>query len=152
MSGSSVSLDSQQFLAMVPFERENWIFLMSGFLKNKFGNKPASSGGRSFQSKAERDLFTYLDSLQRVGAISNLKCQTQVHLTDSKILYKPDFSFEENGVKVWAEMKGFETDVWRIKRRLWMHYGPGELRIYKKLGQNISLTETIKPKGENHEK
>jgi hypothetical protein len=31
---------------------------------------------------------------------------------------------------VWAEAKGFETDPWKMKK-LWKHYGPGKLEIYK---------------------
>jgi hypothetical protein len=59
-----------------------------------------------------------------------------VDLTDARILYKPDFKFTRGGKEVWAECKGFETAIWRIKKRLWKFYGPGTLEIYKvnKLG------------------
>jgi len=46
----------------------------------------------------------------------------------------------------WVEFKGFETASWRIKRKLWLHYGPGPLEIYKKGNNGVKLTETLTPK------
>lgn len=100
-----------------------------------------------FASKAEAHLFDWLMLRQQNGEISNLKTQVSVHMTKARILYKPDFSFEEEGETVFAEMKGRESEKWRIKRRLWMAgYGPAKLQVYKKIGGNLLLTEEITPK------
>lgn len=100
-----------------------------------------------FQSKAEKSLYQLLWLRQRAGEIRNLKCQVQVYLTEAKILYKPDFYFEQNDhgewKERWSEMKGFETAVWKIKRRLWMFYGPGPLDIWKLNRSGIFFSETI---------
>lgn len=93
--------------------------------------KKVEHAGYSFASKAEASLFDYLSLRQKAGEISDLKTQPSVYMTKARILYKPDFSFVENGKTVYAEMKGFETPVWRIKRRLWLSgYGPAKLQVF----------------------
>jgi len=47
--------------------------------------------------------------------------------------------------KIWIEFKGFETPLWRLKRRLWMFYGPGPLHVYKMGRGRIYLDEIITP-------
>jgi len=119
-------------------------------LSTKYGNQKVTRisdhAGYSFASKAEAELFDMLKAQQDSGEISDLACQVCVYLTESRILYKPDFAFTENGQTIHAEMKGFETDTWRIKRRLWKNYGPGPLRVYKKANGMIYLAEEIIPK------
>lgn len=122
--------------------------------ENKFKAKREERSGRSFASKAEACLFDYLTALHKDGQLILVACQEQIKLTKANIVYIPDFTIEENGQKIWCEMKGFETDVWRLKKRLWEHYGPGELRIYRakylKNGPSIVLTETIHSKASPH--
>jgi len=115
--------------------------------QNKFGNTKISYGGRSFASKLEKDLYDFLRIRELGGEIRDLKCQTQVHLTNARIIYKPDYAYFNllKNREEWAEAKGFETPEWRIKRRLWMHYGPGPLLVYKKSG-TLFLAEEIIPK------
>lgn len=85
--------------------------------------------------------------MQQNGLIRDLECQVSVYLTDAEILYKPDFKFFdlEANEEVHGEAKGVETAEWRIKRRLWMHYGPTKLRVYKDVNKRIALTEIIDP-------
>jgi hypothetical protein len=68
-------------------------------------------------------------------------------------LYKPDYKvLGRNGVEYYAEAKGFEDEKWRIKRRLYEHYGPAPLQIWVRQGKKgIVLRETIVPKGEGNE-
>lgn len=108
--------------------------------------------GYSFASGAEASLFDYLKKLESVGEIRNIKCQDSIKLSAAKILYKPDFRCEKliNGewVLIWCEMKGFATQGWRLKRRLWVSYGPGTLEIYKPGNRGPVLMETLIPKWE----
>jgi predicted nuclease of restriction endonuclease-like RecB superfamily len=113
---------------------------------SKFRNKRTETAGRSFASKAEAVVFQHLKALEDMAAILDLKCQVQVYLTESKILMKPDFSFLRAGVRVYAECKGFETAVYRIKRRLWRHYGPGSLEVYVVQRGAVVLKEIVKSK------
>lgn len=89
--------------------------------------------------------------MEKAGEIKEIKTQDSVHLTESKILYKPDFKVfnVETGTYEWHEAKGFETSDWRIKRRLWKNYGPGTLHIWKAgRGQEPYLHETLHSKME----
>lgn len=111
---------------------------------NKFKNHPVKHAGMSFASKGESRCYDMLVLEEQAGLISNIRAQASVYLTDARILYKPDFCVFDHKLNedVYVEYKGMETPVWRIKRRLWMHYGPGRLRVYK--GKN--LHEEIIPK------
>jgi len=100
---------------------------------NKYGSKPSTYKGRSFASGLERAMFEMLDLRQAAGELRDLKGETSVYLTDSRILYKPDataFDIVLNQ-QVWYEAKGFKTPSWGIKCRLWKDYGPGRLEIYE---------------------
>ena len=108
--------------------------------------KKVSRAGYSFASKAEARLFDYLKLREKAGEISDLKTQPQVYLTKARILFKPDFSFTENGKTVYAEMKGFETAIWRIKRRLWKAgYGPGRLQVFRPRKHDVWMSDEIIP-------
>jgi hypothetical protein len=101
--------------------------------------------GYSFASRGESECFSMLRLLERAGKIRNLRTQITVYLTRARIAYKPDFQFEdlELNETVFGEYKGFETPEWRLKRRLWISYGPGRLRVYK--GYPPTLHEEIVP-------
>lgn len=113
--------------------------------QGKYNNQKVERDNRTFASKGEAGLYDFLRLREQNGEITDLECQVQVHLTAAKILYKPDYRFKVNGVFTWAEFKGFETNSWRIKRRLWIHYGPGILEIYKGQFPRISIHEVLIP-------
>ena len=118
--------------------------------KNKYGAKRVQDEeGRSFASQGERALYRHLKELELAGELEELCCQVSVHLSAARILYKPDFRARcgSTGDLIWYEYKGFETPVWRIKRRLWMHYGPGVLKVFKGRVGRIFESESIVPKG-----
>ena len=94
---------------------------------NKYGNKKVYLDGYKFDSKKERDRYTVLKSLEKAGKISELKLQVPFDLiptlkhngkTLKKIVYKADFTYIMNGEYIVEDVKGFETDVFKIKMRL----------------------------------
>lgn len=113
--------------------------------RNKFKNKKVLTDGHSFGSKLESSVYTILKSRENAGEIEVLQCQDHVYLTDARILYIPDFKcvYKKNNEIFWVEAKGIETPEWRIKLRLWRHYGPGKLEIYKGTHIRPFLSETI---------
>lgn len=115
------------------------------FLKrNKYGAKRQNG----FSSKLEAAVFQILRQKEAAGEIKNIRCQHPIHLTEAKIAYKSDFSYEtSDGKTIWVEAKGFETDTWRLKKRLWKFYGPGPLEIYKGTHKKVYLDEVIIPNG-----
>jgi dsDNA-binding SOS-regulon protein len=102
--------------------------------------------GHSFASKLEAALFDELTLMEKGGLITEIKCQPHVFLTEARIEMIPDFlATDQNGVINYYEAKGYETDVWRIKRRLWKCYGPGTLHVYKGTAKKLRLYESIVP-------
>lgn len=111
-------------------------------LARQFGATPTDG----FPSKLEKSVHAIL--LLRLAAkeIENLTRQSRVELTLAKIPCKIDFGFEERGKEKWAEAKGAETERWRIIKKLWRFYGPGELEIWVAgRGGEPYLQETIRP-------
>lgn len=109
---------------------------------NKYGNKKTIVDGINFDSKAEARYYTELKLREQAGEIEIIEIQPKVYLTDARILYKPDFLIRETqGPKVWIDVKGFETPVFKIKKKLWAHYGPGRLDIVN--GRNVVSVEVI---------
>ena len=116
--------------------------------KNKFGAKKAGSllfEGRMFDSKAERDRAEQLKVMEKDGDIQELELQPQTSLSKADIKYKPDFAYTEDGVRIYEDVKGVETEGFRIKSKLWKKYGYGPLRITKRKGikSPFTITKTI---------
>lgn len=101
----------------------------------------------SFASELEAALYDLLMLRERAGEFRDLRCQPQVYLTDARIVMKPDFiAYDEEQRPLYFEAKGFETDIWRLKRRLWEYYGPGPLEVWKGSAKRPRLVEIITPK------
>ena len=114
---------------------------------NKYSAKRVSHAGYSFASKLEAAVFDILKLRECAGEIKDIQCQAHVKLTQAKIVYIPDFKFTDvkSGEECYAEAKGLETSDYRIKRRLWMYYGPATLEIWKGNHARPFLHETIVP-------
>ena len=93
---------------------------------------PVKHAGYSFASTLERQLFDLLKLKELAGTVSDIKVQQTVNLTAAKIRYIADFSVIDNELKetVLWEAKGFQTPEWRLKKRLYEHYGIHRLRIF----------------------
>jgi predicted nuclease of restriction endonuclease-like RecB superfamily len=113
---------------------------------NKYKAKKALFNGRMYDSTAERDYRLFLDTLLKAGEISDLNEQTTIDL-HAGIRYKPDFDFIQDGERVYIDVKGFETEVFRLKCKLWKFHGPGKLRIVKRGGARYpwKVIKTIIP-------
>jgi hypothetical protein len=113
----------------------------------KYKSQKVRYDHHSFSSKLEAALYQWLKLREQNKEIEDIRCQETIYLTDARIIYKPDFSYLDmaSSERRYAEAKGYETSDWRIKRRLWMYYGPGILEIYKGSHNNFSLQETLKP-------
>lgn len=110
----------------------------------KYHNHRTERDGIVFASRREASDYTDLMLQQEAGLIRNLVCQPrfvlQEKFTDASgvkhraIEYVGDFSYEEceTGKLVVVETKGFETQAWRIKRKLFLYrYPQYELQIWK---------------------
>ena len=96
----------------------------------KYRNIKTEVDGITFDSKAEADRYCELKMLQAAGKISGFDIQPSFVL-DGGVRYRPDFIVCDRGGHIWVEdVKGVETQVFRIKRKLWETQYPWmELRV-----------------------
>ena len=108
---------------------------------NKYRNKKTQIDMYVFDSIAESKRYKELVLLQRAGKISELQLQPKFLLQESfkkngktyrKIEYIADFMYEENGHVIVEDVKGKETEVFKLKRKLFEYKYRGlELKIIK---------------------
>lgn len=108
---------------------------------NKYRNKKVIVDGKEFDSKREGNRYKELRLLERIGKISNLEIQPRFLLQDSfkkngktyrKIEYVADFKYIENGKTIVEDVKGMQTDVFKLKHKIFEKVYPDfELRIIK---------------------
>ena len=94
-----------------------------------------------FDSAKEAQRYRELTLLERAGEISNLELQPRFLLQESfkkngktyrKIEYVADFRYAENGKTIVEDVKGLQTDVFKIKHKLFeKKYPELELKIIK---------------------
>lgn len=89
---------------------------------NKFNAKTATYGGRTYHSKKEADYAMELDWLLKAGQITKIEPQHKISLDIEGIHianYFMDFKVTlPDGRIEMHEVKGYETDVWRMKWKL----------------------------------
>jgi hypothetical protein len=109
---------------------------------SKYRNVITYVDGHKFDSKTEARRYQQLILLQRAGRISGLELQPLFELqakfrgADGKmvraITYIADFQYLENGRVVVEDVKGKQTDVFKIKKKLFLEMYPHlDLRITK---------------------
>lgn len=99
----------------------------------KYGNRKVIRDGIEFDSVKECQRYCELKLLQRAGVISDLRMQESFELIptqriDGKVVeravnYVADFVYQQNGLKVVEDTKGFKTKDYILKRKLmlWVH-------------------------------
>ena len=121
---------------------------MKRFGKHKFNAQRTDVNGIWFDSKLEASTYQMIKLREKAGDLILEQCQDTIYLTEARVIYKPDFRcrYPDRDEQFWIEAKGFETPEWRIKLKLWRHYGPGDLEIWNGSWQNPKLKEIVKPK------
>lgn len=88
---------------------------------NKYNNIKTVVDGIKFDSKREAYYYLYYKRLQENKIISNLKLQTPIKFDiDGKHIftYKADFEYEDEYGHHYIDVKGVETPVFRLKKKL----------------------------------
>lgn len=104
------------------------------FLKHKFGAKRTqASTGRTYSSKIEAKYAERLELLKASGELLFYLEQVNFHLPGG-INFRPDFmEFYASGEVVVTEVKGLETDAWKVRRKLFEATYPITLNVVKKV-------------------
>ena len=108
---------------------------------NKYRNKKTIVDDYIFDSIQESRRYKELKLLLKAGQIQDLELQPHFLLQESfkkngkkyrKIEYIADFKYIENGKTIVEDVKGLQTDVFKIKHKLFEKKYPDlELRIIK---------------------
>lgn len=108
---------------------------------NKYRNKKVIVDEKEFDSKREENRYKELKLLERAGEIKDLELQPRFLLQDSfkkngrtfrKIEYVADFKYIENGKTIVEDVKGIQTDVFKLKHKIFEKVYPDlELRIIR---------------------
>ncbi len=102
---------------------------------SKYWNKKVTVDGVRFDSKREATRYQQLKLMQQAGEISRLTLQPRYTVFDAftdrngqnhrRIDYIADFEYlEDDGQTVVEDVKGKETEVFRIKRKLFLYRYP----------------------------
>lgn len=111
--------------------------------RGKYNARKAYADGYTFDSIQEYYRYQDLCLMQQAGEISNLKVHPVFMLQESfkddltgkrhrAITYEADFQYTENGITVVEDVKGVETDIFRLKWKMFRKMYPGiDARIIK---------------------
>jgi hypothetical protein len=116
----------------------------------KYGNtRSLCALGHSHRSKLESSVCALIQLREKAGELHLVRAESTVYLTAARIAYIVDFECMDLKTKepLYIEAKGAVTAVFAIKRRLWKHFGPGRLEIWKGDWRHPALDEFIIPKG-----
>lgn len=85
--------------------------------------------------------------MQKAGEIKDIRCQHHIYLTKARIGMIPDYEVTlPDGRIEFHEAKGMEGERWLILKKLWKHYGPSKLSVWKRRGRDgVYISETITP-------
>lgn len=90
--------------------------------KQKFNAKTKMYGGRTYHSRREAEHAMQLDWMKRAGEIREWHPQRKIQIKVNGMHicnYYVDFLvIGPNGERAYHEVKGFSTDLWRIKWKL----------------------------------
>ena len=88
---------------------------------NKYRNIKTEVDGIVFDSKAEARRYAELNLLEKANEISDLRLQYpfECKINEKKICtYRADFDYYEGDQWVIEDVKGFRTQVFRLKKKL----------------------------------
>ena len=101
---------------------------------SKYGNEKAAVDGIVFDSKREARRYKELRLMEAAGEITGLRLQPEYELiprykkdghTIRRTIYRADFEYRtRDGREIVEDVKGFKTDVYKLKKRLFEYLYP----------------------------
>lgn len=103
-------------------------------MRHKYNAKKTVVDGITFDSKAEAARYCELKLLERQGIIKDLRLQPRFRLQDGftasdgkkirPLDYVADFAYTDGAKKVVEDVKGVQTDAYKIKKKLFLKRYP----------------------------
>lgn len=126
----------------------SWNRLLKG--KERYGNvRQECTLGHAHRSKLESAVCAMIGLREKAGEIELIKAESHVYLTKARICYIPDFECLDlrTGKPLYVEAKGYSNDRFPIIKKLWAHYGPAPLEIWRGTASRPFLDEIIQGGG-----
>jgi len=94
--------------------------------RSKYRNKKVTANGVTYDSTKEKLRHDELLLLERARVITELQRQVKFELVPKQdglraVTYIADFVYTENGKRIVEDVKGYHTDVYKIKKKLMLH-------------------------------
>lgn len=132
-------------VAMMGEEKAKALWLEpSPSVKSKYRNEKVSLDGKKFDSKAERDYYSSLLLLKRAGEVIDFKMQEEFVLQDGflrgkkkyrPIKYRADFVVKYKDRTEVVDVKGFETQIYKMKRKMFLSRYPESVFVEIRKGE-----------------
>jgi hypothetical protein len=92
-------------------------------MRSKYRNKKTYVGEIAFDSKKEAARYQELKLLEKAGEIDGLALQQRFeilpkHGRNRAVFYVADFVYVKDGEMVVEDCKGFRTDVYKLKKKM----------------------------------
>ena len=97
---------------------------------NKYNSRRITIDNYTFDSIRESERYGELKLMEKAGEICNFEVHPEIELQPSftyrgngirAIKYEADFSYVENGVQIFEDLKGFETQLFRAKWKMLLY-------------------------------
>lgn len=112
----------------------------------KYHNQKIELNGEKFDSKGEMMRWEELKILERAGQIKNLRRQIVFELlpnqyavvdgrrrvVERRVTYVADFVYEEGGETVVEDYKGFETEAFKLKKKMMLFFFGIQIRMSRR--------------------
>lgn len=95
---------------------------------SKYHNEKITYKGETFDSRKEFEYYLILEDRQKSGEITQLVRQLPLTIQEGflmpdgskvrPITYIADFAYYENGIIHYVDVKGFKTEVYKLKKKL----------------------------------
>ena len=102
-------------------------------VRHKFGAKPTEVDGIRFDSKIESKYFEKLKFCQKSGELLFFLRQVPIHLPGKTKLVIDFVEYWADGNVVFTDVKGIETETFRLKQRQVEAIYPFKINIVKKI-------------------
>lgn len=120
----------------------------------KYRNKKTEIGGVKFDSKAEASRFVALKRMEEAGLITDLRRQVSFELAPAvkipgkgrmspPLRYFADFVYVQDGKQVIEDVKGYLTEVYKLKRHLMAVAGYRIVEVRKSATRPVSTDKIV---------
>ena len=94
---------------------------------SKFGNKITELDGIKFRSKKEAKRYQELTLLKKSGEVDFFLRQVPMHFPSGTKYVLDYMVFWNDGRITWEDVKGFRTDIYRLKKKEVEYHYPIEI-------------------------